>query len=76
MKTSVTKRRVSPVAAGALSGTPAGIVVVWLLENYVLHAPMPGVVATAVGALTASAVGYIRVAWEHFFGGSIDDRVE
>lgn len=66
------KHRVSPVAAGALSGTPVGIVAVWLINAYALSTPMPVEVAAAVGSLAASVVGYVRVAWERFFGGSGD----
>lgn len=71
-KTSASKRRVSPVAAGALSGTPVGIIAVWVLNAHVLPAPMPDFVAAAVGSVAASAVGYLKLAWERFFGGSDD----
>lgn len=48
----------SPVKAAALGGTPAGIVIVWLLEQ-LMHVTVPALVAVAIGTLCSSVAAFL-----------------
>lgn len=45
-------------AAGAGIGMPLAVIVVWILDTYLLPAPMPGFVATAVGSVITGAIAW------------------
>lgn len=49
------------VAGGAVIGIPAGIILVWVLERFVLPStavPIPGEVASAIGSILSFLVAY------------------
>lgn len=48
-----------PTKAAALGGTPAAIVLVWVLEHWVVHDSIPAVVAVAIGSLASSAAAFL-----------------
>lgn len=46
-------------AAGAGIGMPLAVIVVWILDTYLLPAPMPGFVATAVGSVITGVIALV-----------------
>ena len=57
------------LSAGAFTGSPAAILAIWLLENYVLHEPLTAIVAGAVGSVVTTFAAGVAVAWGRLFGG-------
>lgn len=70
-----------PVKAAAYAGTPAAVLLVWLLEEFVVRRPIPAIVAVAIGSLMSSAAAFLtragRVvvfALEHVDDGQARDK--